>query len=74
MSDPYRAVTTRFRSIAPSGKAFFVDPPASRGAGNVSIAFSLIHAADERAITGLFVGEEITFRLMNWKAEEIGFA
>lgn len=73
MSDPYRTVTTRFRGIAPSGRAFFVDQPASRGAGNISIARQLIHAADDAAIERCFVGEEITFRLMSWKAEEVGW-
>ena len=40
----------------------------------ISIARQLIHAADDAAIERSFTGEEITFRLMAWKAEEIGFA
>ena len=72
MSDAYRTVTARFRSIAPSGKAVFVDRP--RAPGEVSIPRSLIHGGDDREIEGLFGGEEFTFRLMDWKAEELGFA
>jgi hypothetical protein len=87
MSETYRAVTTRFRSIAPSGKAVFVDRPANQpggakgeergarpGSQEVSIPRSLIHGADDRTFEGLFAGEEVTFRLMDWKAEELGFA
>jgi hypothetical protein len=71
MSASYRIVTTRFRGISPSGKAVFVDKPI---AGETSIPRSLIHGGDDRKFEGSFVGEEITFRLMEWKAEEIGFA
>lgn len=71
MSDTYRIVSTRFRGIAPSGKAIFVDRPI---AGEVSIPRSLIHGGDDLKMDRYFIGEEITFRLMDWKAEEAGFA
>ena len=72
MTDHYRTVTARLRGIRPN--SVFVDRPASRGRGEISIPRSLIHGADDRAIEGRFVGEEITFRLAEWKAEELGFA
>lgn len=72
MTDTYRTVTTRLRGIRLA--SIFVDRPASRGAGEVSIPRSLIHGSDDLGIEGRFIGEEITFRLMEWKAEEIGFA
>ena len=72
MSDDYRTVTTRLRAIRPN--SIFVDRPATRGPGEVSIPRSLIHGADDRAIEGHFIGETITFRLAEWKAEELGFA
>lgn len=75
MTETYRTVTTRFRGIAPSGKAFFVDKPRHRPQRDWAvIPRSLIHGADDRTMDGLFVGEEVTFRLIDWKAEELGFA
>lgn len=70
MSDSYRIVTTRLRGVRE--KAIFVDKPKARG--EVSIPRSLIHGADDLKIEGHFIGEEITFRLMDWKSEEIGWA
>lgn len=71
MSESYRIVTTRFRGISPSGKAIFVDRPI---AGQVSIPRSLIHGADDLKLNRYSDGDEITFRLMEFKAEELGFA
>lgn len=70
MGESYRTVTTRLRGIRP--KVIFVDRPHKRG--EVSIPRSLIHGGDDLGIERFFIGEEITFRLMEWKAEEIGFA
>jgi len=70
MDDGYRIVTATFRGL--TARAVFVDRP--RGAGEVSIPRSLIHAADDRALAGLFAGEAFTFRLVAWKAEELGLA
>lgn len=74
MTDSYRTITSRFRGIAPSGKAIFVDRPPSRGKGECTIPRSLIHGADDRAIEGCFVSDEISIRIMAFKAEELGFA
>lgn len=37
-----------------------------------SIARSLIHGADERHLTSQNRGEAVSFRLMVWKARELG--
>lgn len=70
MSDDYRTVTATFRRLRPA--SFFIDRP--RAPGEVSIPRSLIHAADDMKLAGLFDGDEFTFRLRAWKAEEIGLA
>lgn len=70
----YRLVIARFRGISPSGNAIFVDKPTSKGRGTISIPRSLIHGADDIKAASLRKGEEWTFRLVSWKAEEIGFA
>lgn len=72
--DSYRLVSSRFRGVSPTGRAIFVDKPVTRGSGEVSIPRSLIHGVDERKIADLRKGQEFTFRLMEWKAEEVGFA
>lgn len=71
-ADSYRTITTRLRGMTP--KAIFVDKPPSKGKGETPIPRSLIHGADDRKIEQTFIGEEISFRLMAWKAEELGFA
>lgn len=70
--DNYRTVTATFRGIAPSGKAFFVDSP--NADSEAAVPRSLIHAADDKRLDDLFDGEEFTFRLRAWKAEELGLA
>lgn len=70
MTDSYRTVTATFRHLTKG--AFFIDRP--REAGEVSIPRSLIHAADDAKLAGLFDGDEFTFRLRAWKAEEIGLS
>jgi len=70
MTDAYRTVTATFRHLTRA--AFFVDRP--HGPGQVPIPRSLIHAADDARLEGLFDGETITFRLRAWKAEEVGLA
>lgn len=71
----YVMVTTRFRGVAPSGNSFFVDNPPSRGKGRCSVPRSLIHGADDMKLDALDPadGPELTFRLMAWKAEALGF-
>lgn len=70
MRDSYRTVTATFRHLR--DRSFFVDRP--RAAGQVAIPRSLIHGADDAKLDGLFDGDEFTFRLRAWKAEEIGLA
>lgn len=76
-SDTYRTITTRFRGIAPSGKAIFVDKPKNQPRRDWAIVpRSLIHGGDDLKIENKAFreGEEITIRVMEWKAEELGFA
>ena len=70
--DSYVVVTTKLRGV--QSKSIFVDKPASRGSGEVSIPRSLIHGVDEWKLDKAPVGSEITFRMFLWKAEELGFA
>mgnify|MGYP001605018407 CR=1 FL=1 len=72
MSESYRTITTKLRDIRP--KAIFVDGPAMHGGGTVSIPRSLIHGGDDLKFDRLFDGDEVTFRVMSWKAEDLGFA
>jgi len=74
MTESYRTVTTIFRGFAPSGKAIFVDSPNVRGGGQISIALSLIHDDDKPNLHALFICQEAVFRLVEWKAEEVGWA
>lgn len=69
--DAYRIVTTTFRGVSPSGAAIFVDKPHG---GQVAIPRSLISGADDRKFDKLAEGEEVSFRVFDWKAEECGFA
>lgn len=73
MAESYRTVITTFRGFSPSGKAIFVDKPDVRGSGQISIALSLIHDDDKPDLHALFDGQEATFRLLEWKAEEVGW-
>jgi len=70
MADSYRTVTTKLRGL--SRDAVLVERP--RADSFVWIPRSLIHGADESKFAGMFIGEETTFRLMEWKAEEVGWA
>lgn len=70
--DEYRLVTSRVRRRTQS--AVSIDKPASRGGGSVWIPLSVIHAADEIKLLAAGIGEEVTFRLREWKADECGFA
>lgn len=70
MSDEYRTVTATFRHLR--ANSFFVDRP--RASGQVPIPRSLIHVADDAQLDALFDGDEFTFRLRAWKAEELGLA
>lgn len=75
MTDDYRTITTRFRGISPTGKAIFVDKPKNQAHRDWAvIPRSLIHGGDDLKFDGYFAGEEVTFRVLAWKAEELGFA
>lgn len=68
MSDKYRICTAVFRGR--TDKAFFV----KKNAKDISIPRSLIHGGDDLKIDRLNVDDEFTFRLREWKAEELGLA
>ncbi len=70
--DEYRTVTAVFRGG--TERAYFFDKPPARGAGRCTIPRSLLHGADDDWIQYVPHGEECTFRVRAWKAEEIGFA
>lgn len=71
MSDTYRTVTTRLRAARKT--SILVDGPQGQRA-DCWIPRSLIHGVDDGRLDVAFLDSEITFRLMEWKAEEIGFA
>ena len=70
--EAYRTVITRFRGLRPN--AVLVDAPASFKGATVWLPRSLVHGGDDLKFDRCFAGDEISFRLMEWKAEEIGFA
>lgn len=70
--DEYRVVTARFRGISASRLAIFIDRP--RAPGKVTVPRSLLHGGDDVKVDGLKAGAEFTFRLREWKAEELGLA
>lgn len=73
MSDEYRIVTTTFHGMSKTRKAIEVDKPNHQG--TVWIPRTLIHGGDDlRKVEHARPRTEITFRLMEWKAEELGFA
>jgi hypothetical protein len=70
MADSYRTVTARIERITP--KAIEVIVPNRKG--TYWIARSLMHGGDEFKIHAGLTGTDWTFRLMEWKAEELGMA
>ena len=78
MTDAYRTITTTFRRISSTGLAIMVDPPKHKNGrgGWAIIPRSLLHGGDDLKVENKTFreGEEITIRVMAWKAEEIGFA
>lgn len=67
MRDEYTTVTAVLRQA--TRDAVLVDTP---DGGTAWIPRSLLHAADDRRIEGMFSGEKFTFRLRAWKAVELG--
>lgn len=72
MSDRYVRVNCIL--IARARNAILVDvaPPDSRDIDKQWIPLSLIHGADERNIGNDHATDEVSFRLMEWKARELG--
>lgn len=68
--DSYRLVTVTVRRTAPS--AVLVE--LLRQPQPAWVPRSLLHAADDRALDGVRAGDDVTFRLRAWKAEELGLA
>lgn len=71
MSEEYRTVTVVLRAVR--GRALIVEVP--RQQGIKVIPRSLIHGGDDLRLdrqTGLPV--KTTFRVMRWKADELGLA
>lgn len=76
MSDAYRTITVRLRSVQPN--VIVVDKPKTRDAGTCTIPRSLMHYADDRAMDELPRGPvdipNYPLRVREWKAEGLGFA
>ena len=70
MSESYRTVTARIEAVRP--KAIKLIVPNRPGAHWVPR--SLLHGGDEYRIHVGLEGTDWTFRLMEWKAEELGLA
>lgn len=73
MKLPYRIVTAKVKKVLP--KSFFIESP--NAAADVCIPRSLLTVIDDLKIEKLdpgSTGVEHTFRLQEWKAEEIGLA
>lgn len=71
MNDSYRTITTLFRGA--TEKAVCIDMPAVRGGGIAWVPRSLIHGVDDKRLDGTPVNSEVTFRLVEWRAEQMGF-
>jgi hypothetical protein len=57
----------------PTTNAFwFTFKPDGKPSVKVAIGRSLIHGADERLIANRARGQDVIFRLMIWKARELG--
>lgn len=73
MSDSYRTIDVRVRSVLPA--SIVVNRP--RADGTVTIARSLLHYADDKRLDDLprgYIDEAWTLRVREWKAEALGFA
>jgi hypothetical protein len=67
----YRTVTAKLTGVRPN--AIFIQ--SRRAPADLSIPRSLIHGADDiRLDDRSLVKKEVTFRLADWKAEELGLA
>lgn len=71
MSDSYRTVSVKLKQR--TSAAFRVEIPRSK-IGWAWIPRSLIHGGDENKLNRAELDAEITFRLMEFKADELGLA
>jgi hypothetical protein len=69
MSDQYRIVTVLLRGVRENSifVAKLTDPNL-----HISVPRSLLHGADDLKMPRSKIDTEITFRLRDWKAEELG--
>ncbi|MBX3579947.1 MAG: hypothetical protein KF723_22315 [Rhizobiaceae bacterium] len=76
MTDEYRVITTTFRRISSTGLAIIVDRPKHQNGrgGWAIIPRSLLHGSDDLKVEKFVKGQEITIRIREFKAEELGFA
>jgi hypothetical protein len=76
MSDAYRTITVRLRSV--QRNVIVVDKPKTRDAGTCTIPRSLLHGFDDLKLSDMPQGSidvpAFPMRLREWKAEELGFA
>lgn len=72
MADSYRLITTKLRRTD-RPNAILVDAPLGSREKEVWIPRSLIHGGDELKLSRAFIGQEVTFRIFEWKAEQLGF-
>lgn len=73
MSDAYRIVTANVRSV--QANVIVIDKP--HAPGTATIPRSLIHYADDKMLAAVPIPREgriETFRLREWKAEQMGLA
>lgn len=66
----YRTVTVRIGRVTP--KAIEVLVPNRQGSD--WIPRSLVHGGDDLKISQAIIGTDWTFRVLEWKAEELGLA
>lgn len=70
MSDEYVRIRGKVQAVRKGALMFSVGQSVPRAGW---IPRSLIHAADDLTLDGLMVGAEITLRVREWKADELGF-
>jgi hypothetical protein len=70
MSDDYRTVTCILRQVRDN--SIMVETPTRPGWK--SIPRTLLHYTDDRLVEVAEVGKDITIRVREWKAEELGLA
>lgn len=75
MSDAYRTITVRLRSVTPT--VIVADKAKTRGGGTCTIARSLLGYGSDKELDDYPRGPldvEATIKVREWKADELGFA